>query len=75
MDTLKEYIKMRNAGEYNLNWFYNYFIENSGKSVNMDIFGHVFNMQNLSEILNFLDQKFKLNKLESKDGTFVKILE
>ena len=71
----QEYIKMRNSGKYNINWFYRYFIENGGQKINLDVFNQVFNMGNLNDVLRNLDSKFSLNKLEDNKGNLIKIVE
>lgn len=71
----QEYIKMRNSGKYNINWFYRYFIENGGQKINLDVFNQVFNMGNLNDVLKYLDSKFSLNKLEDNKGNLIKIVE
>ena len=71
----QEYIKMRNSGKYNINWFYRYFIENGGQKINLDVFNQVFNMGNFNDVLRNLDSKFSLNKLEDNKGNLIKIVE
>ena len=71
----QEYIKMRNSGKYNINWFYRYFIENGGQKINLDVFNQVFNMGNFNDVLRNLDSKFNLNKLEDNKGNLIKIVE
>ena len=71
----QEYIKMRNSGKYNINWFYRYFIENGGQKINLDVFNQVFNMGNFNDVLRNLDSKFNLSKLEDNKGNLIKIVE
>lgn len=70
-----DYIKMRNTGKYNINWFYKYFLENGGKNVGINTFQQVFGMYNQNETLNFLDNKFSLSILEDSEGKLIKIVE
>lgn len=67
------YIKMRNSGQYDLNWFYNYYNDNKP---NLDInnFQMVFNMGNLDKILEHLDKVFELTTLTDINGKFIKVL-
>jgi hypothetical protein len=71
----QDYVKMRNTGKYNINWFYKYFVENGGKRIDINLFGQLFNMIDSSEVLRFLDVKFNLTKLEDKEGNLIKIVE
>jgi hypothetical protein len=71
----QDYVKMRNTGKYNINWFYKYFVENGGKRIDINLFSQLFNMIDSSEVLRFLDVKFNLTKLEDKEGNLIKIVE
>ena len=66
---------MRNTKQYDLKWFYEYFLENKGKRVDMDTFGQLFNMLDLNTTLSFIDAKFSLTRLEDKNGNLIKIIE
>lgn len=70
---IAQYKKMRQSGQYDLVWFLNYY--NSKKPpIDINNFQMIFNMGNLSEILEYLDKKFELVKLEDKNGNLIKIL-
>ena len=69
------YIKMRNTGKYDINWFYKYFVKNGGKRIDVNLFSQLFNMIDSSEVLRFLDVKFNLTKLEDSEGNLIKIVE
>ena len=71
---IQEYIQMRNLQQYNLEWFYNYFISQDGK-LDFQNFQNIFNILNLNDILNYLDRKFELVVLTDKDNNFIKIVE
>jgi hypothetical protein len=71
----QDYVKMRNTGKYNINWFYKYFVENGGKRIDINLFSQLFNMIDSSEVLRFLDVKFNLTKLEDSEGNLIKIVE
>jgi hypothetical protein len=71
----QDYVKMRNTGKYNINWFYKYFVENGGKRIDINLFSQLFNMIDSSDVLRFLDVKFNLTKLEDKEGNLIKIVE
>ena len=67
-----EYIKMRNSGQYNLNWFLDYY--NSLKpSIDINNFAMVFNMGNLDSVLEHLDKQFELTTLTDNNGKFIKV--
>ena len=67
-----EYIKMRNSGQYNLNWFLDYY--NSLKpSIDINNFSMIFNMGNLYSVLEHLDKQFELTTLTDNNGKFIKI--
>ena len=67
-----EYIKMRNSGQYDLNWFLNYY--NSLKpNIDINNFAMVFNMGNLDSVLEHLDKQFELTTLTDNNGKFIKV--
>lgn len=64
---------MRNSGRLDVLWFYNYFKDQGGKGTFGD-FQMAFNFMSLSEVVDFLDGKFEIIKLEYSDGRLIKIL-
>ena len=72
--TKEKYIKMRNSKKYDLKWFYDYFLENKGSSIDINLFGQLFNMGDLNNVLSSLDSTFQLTKLEDSNGQFIKII-
>jgi hypothetical protein len=70
----ESYIKMRNSGKYEINWFYNYFLEQGGKRIDMNSFRHLFNFGDLNSTLEYLDSKFEVTKLETLEDKLIKIL-
>lgn len=72
---IEEYISMRNLSQYNMNWFYNYYIENGGDSIGINKFSLVFNMIDLNEILESLDKKFNLMTLSDAQGRVLKVFK
>jgi hypothetical protein len=67
-----EYIKMRNSGQYRLEWFHEYY--NSLKpNIDINNFAMVFNMGNLDIVLEHLDKQFELTTLTDNNGKFIKI--
>jgi hypothetical protein len=66
---------MRNTGKYDLQWFYDYYIQNSGDSIDINTFGMVFNSVNLENILEHIDKKFGLVRIYDKNNNFIKVYE
>jgi len=71
----EKYIKMRNSGKYDLQWFYDYYRQNSGDSIDINKFGMVFNSVNLDNILEHIDRKLKLVRIYDKNNNFIKVYE
>jgi hypothetical protein len=85
------YIKMRNSGKLDINWFYQYYRSEDGKAdpqTFFDIFeydtqkvqvpgGFIENRvpRDKKPILDHLDKKFQLTTLYSKEGKFLKVVE
>jgi len=72
---IERYINMRNSGQYQINWFYDYFISNGGDSIGINKFNMVFNTYNLNEILESLDKKFNLISLLDVKGNILKVFK
>ena len=68
------YKKMRQSGQYDLNWFYNYYLENSKDNIDINTFAMIFNQVPLDNILVHIDKKYELVKLEDINGNLIKIL-
>ena len=71
---MTEYIKMRNSGNYSIEWFYSYYLQNGGKQISIQEFHAIFNMGDLDQILTGIDKKFNLTSLLDKNGRFIKII-
>ena len=71
---MTEYIKMRNSGQYRIEWFFDYYNKNNGKQISIQEFNAVFNMADLGQILTDMDKKFELTSLLDKKGKFIKII-
>lgn len=72
---MEEYIKMRNSGRYNINWFHEHYLENATKHIDIENFSMIFNMVDLNNILEHIDRKFKLNVITDSNGNFIKVAE
>lgn len=70
---IEQYIQMRNSKQYNLEWFYNYFIQNGGKIDSVQSFQNVFNFINLNDVLDFLDHKFELTVIYDRNNNFIRV--
>jgi hypothetical protein len=74
-----QYIQMRRTGQYDLGWFYQYFLENKDKNKDtapFEIFHQAFNMyfqMNGPVILDFLDKKMDVTKIENQQGNLLYI--
>ncbi len=75
----ERYIQMRKSGQYDLAWFYQYFLENKDQSritPPFEIFQQAFNMyfqMNGGTILELLDKKMGVTKIEDQQGNLIYI--
>ena len=67
-----EYVKMRNSGQYRLEWFHEYY-NNNKPNLDINNFAMVFNMGNLDIVLEHLDKQFELTTLTDNNGKFIKV--
>ena len=78
MDRVK-YIQMRKTGQYDLAWFYQYYLENKDNNRTtypFEIFQQTFNMyfqMNGGVILESLDKKMDVTKIENEQGNLIYI--
>jgi hypothetical protein len=70
----EQYINMRNTGNFQVEWFYNYFVDNGGSRINFVTFSRLFSSCDLNQIVEFLDKKFNLTLLFDARGNFVKVV-
>ena len=66
---------MRNTGRYDIQWFYEYYLQNSSDSIDIQSFGAIFNSVRLENILEHIDRKFELVRLYDKDDNLIKVYE
>lgn len=71
----EKYIKMRNTGKYDIQWFYDYYIQNSKDSIDIQNFAMTFNLINLDNVLTHIDKKFGLTRIYDKDNNFIMVYE
>ena len=72
---IDKYIKMRNSGQYQMNWFYDYYIQNGGDLMVFNKFSMAFNMVDLNQTLESLDKKFNLMSILDAKGQTLKVLK
>ena len=78
MDRAK-YLQMRKSGQYDLAWFYQYYLDNKDtntQSVDFQTFQQTFNMyfqMNGPSVLEFLDKKMDVTKIENQQGNLLYI--
>lgn len=78
MDRAK-YIQMRKSGQYDLAWFYEYFLKHKDEkriTPPFEAFHQAFNMyfqMNGGAILELLDKKMDVTKIEDQQGNLLYI--
>lgn len=87
-DLCTRYLKMRKNDEFEIPWFYEYYIENFGKArptetspnpkpLPFEYFVQAFTpffQMNMNSILISLDKEFGVRYIEDKQGNFVKFM-
>ena len=75
----EKYLQMRRTGQYDLGWFYQYFLENKDSNRHtppFELFQQTFNMyfqMNGAVILENLDKKMEVTKIENAEGNLIYI--
>ena len=75
----EKYIQMRRTGQYDLGWFYQYYLENKDKdreTYSFQIFQQTFNMyfqMHGGFILEHMDKKMDVTKIENEQGNLIYI--
>jgi len=75
----EQYIQMRRAGQYDLAWFYQYFLEHKDRNrptPPFEVFQQTFNMyfqMNGGVVLEFMDKKMQVTKIEDQAGQLIYI--
>lgn len=68
----EEYIRMRNNGNYNIEWFHRYYISKGGKTIPMQDFHMVFQMTPLDQVLEKIDKEYNLTSLYDVNNKLIK---
>lgn len=71
----ERYIKMRNEGRYDVDWFYEYYVDHSKHNIDFQTFSSILSNANLESIIDHIDGKFKLTRLYDEKNNFIKIVE
>lgn len=75
----EKYIQMRKSGQYDLAWFYEYFLKHKDENritPPFETFHQAFNMffmMNGKNILEYLDKKMGVTKIEDQQGNLLYI--
>jgi len=75
----EQYIQMRRSGQYDLAWFYQYFLDNKDRNrptPPFEVFQQTFNMyfqMNGPFVLEFMDKKMDVTKIEDQAGSLIYI--
>lgn len=75
----EQYVQMRKSGQYDLAWFYQYYLENKDKSKEtypFEVFHQAFSMyfqMNGGGVLEYLDKKMEVSKIEDQQGNLLYI--
>jgi hypothetical protein len=75
----EKYIQMRKSGQYDLAWFYRYFLENKNnekETPSFEVFQQAFNMyfqMSGRDVLEYLDKKMEVIKIEDQAGNLLYI--
>ena len=71
---IDSYIRMRRTNNYDVNWFYKYFVSKGGE-LDPTTFQAMFQLGNLDAALEHIDHEFKLNRLYDKSGRLVGVFK
>ena len=74
-----QYIQMRRTGQYDLGWFYQYYLENKSPdkdTYSFEVFQQAFNMyfqMNGGFVLDYMDKEIGVTKIENQQGNLLYI--
>jgi len=75
----EQYLQMRRTGQYNIGWFYQYFLDNKDKSRDtppFEVFQQAFQMyfrMNMAITIEMLDKKMEVTTIHNKAGQLIYI--
>ena len=75
----EQYLQMRKTSQYDFGWFYSYYLQNKSEerdTIAFEAFVQSFRMYfqfQSRDILNYLDGKFELQKIEDNNGNLLYI--
>jgi len=74
----EQYIQMRKSGQYDLAWFYKFYLQEKGDYITYDFqtFAQAFNMYfqfNGKQVLERVDKKMEVTKIEDEQGNLLYI--
>lgn len=71
---IEQYKKLRTQDDMPVSWFHDYFTRESGKQIDFNSFYMMFMSGDISKVLEYLDKKFNLTVVLSKEGRVIKVL-
>jgi hypothetical protein len=75
----EKYVQMRKSGQYDLAWFYQYYLDKKDSKVttySAEVFQQAFNMYlqfNGRDVLDYLDKEMQVTKIEDEQGNLLYI--
>jgi hypothetical protein len=74
----EKYIQMRKSGQYDLAWYYQYYLQEKGEysAYDFQAFAQAFNMYfqfDMRQILEGIDKKMGVTKIEDNNGNLIYI--
>jgi hypothetical protein len=75
----EQYVQMRKSGQYDLAWFYQYYLKNKDEKKEtypFEVFHQAFNMYfqfSGKFVLEYLDKKMDVTKIEDQQGNLLYI--
>lgn len=71
----EEYIKLRNSGQLNTDWFYRYYVDHSKDTISFNDFNHLTMYFDFNNIIEHIDRKYQLTRLYDKNNNFIKVIK
>lgn len=73
----EQYLEMRKSNSISLDIFYKYYVDNTEKPIDFGTFQQLFPVffnQNSNKIIEYLDTKFNIATLLTKEGNEIKVV-